>query len=419
MSRVGHAARLIAGSDSAWQFEEVRIGSPDRAGGSLEEARDRQGGRWMDVLALVEAPEHVCCRYRVRAFEPALAKAGARLHVKRIASGPAGRLRQILGVAAYDAVLLQRKLLPLWQIRLLRLRARRLIFDFDDAVLYRDSYDPRGPHCRRRSRRFASMVRAADLVIAGNDFLASKALEAGAGRGKIRLIPTCVDTQRYTPRSWSDGTSLKLVWIGSSSTLQGIELQRSLWCKIGRAVPQAKLRVISDRFPSFEGIAVERVPWSEAREAAELRCSDVGISWIPDDLWSQGKCGLKILQYQAAGLPVIANPVGVHPVMVEQGVSGFLPKNAEQWVEAVRALAASVALRRHMGEAARSNVESNYSVGAWSHAFVAATAGASSGSHAGSRPPHAAHKGANQSTPEPNLRDAGGRDRASSKAQPG
>ena len=330
----------------------------------------------MNALALVDAPEHVCCRYRVRAFEPALLRAGISLRVEALATGLAARLAQLVGADRFDAVLLQRKLLPDWQIDILRWRARRLIFDFDDAVLYRDSYDPRGPHCRSRLRRFRKTVRAADLVLAGNDFLAAKAQEAGACCQQIRVQPTCVDTTLYTPCSNAERPGLDLVWIGSSSTLQGLELQRTLWGRIGRAAPMSRLRIISDRFPSLEGISVENVPWAEATEARELARGDTGISWVPDDLWSRGKCGLKILQYQAAGLPVVANPVGVHRLMIEPGKTGYLPESAEEWVDAIRELAESRALRRRMGEAARASVETRYSVAEWSSAFVAAVSGA-------------------------------------------
>ena len=94
---------------------------------------------------------------------------------------------------------------------------------------------------------------------------------------------------------------------------------------------------------------VVAVPWTEATEADVLAAGDVGISWVPDDLWSRGKCGLKVLQYQAAGLPVLANPVGVHPEMIAPGVSGFLAATADDWVEAVRALADDPPLRHRMG----------------------------------------------------------------------
>src|SRR3954469_12017293 len=97
----------------------------------------------MKALALVEAPDHVCCRYRVRAFAPALADAGCALTIEGLARGAIARLLQFGRAARFDAVLLQRRLLPRYQLRELRRRARYLVFDFDDAVLYRDSYDRR------------------------------------------------------------------------------------------------------------------------------------------------------------------------------------------------------------------------------------------------------------------------------------
>ncbi len=104
---------------------------------------------------------------------------------------------------------------------------------------------------------------------------------------------------------------------------------------------------------------------------------------MPDDLWSRGKCGLKVLQYQAAGLPVLANPVGVHPEMVRPGLDGFLPDTADDWVAAVRALALDPGARLRMGRAARASLERNYSVERWAPAFVAAIAGSGSGSGSG------------------------------------
>lgn len=329
----------------------------------------------MKALALVDAPDHVCCRYRITAFQPALDAAGCSLTTEGLAHGWFARWSQFRRASAYDTVILQRKLLPRWQLRALRERARRLIFDFDDAVLYRDSYDGRGPHCRRREARFSYTVEQADTVLAGNDFLADCALRAGAAAERIRVIPSCVDTGRYSPRATGQpGTGLELVWIGSSSTLQGLEQQRALWELLGREVPGIRLRLICDRFPQFESMPVIPVAWSEATEAREMACADVGISWLPDDLWSRGKCGLKIVQYQAAGLPVITNPIGVHPEMVVDGVSGFLARTPGEWVQAAQTLAADSALRRRMGNAARAGVESGYSISAWSRAFVEAIA---------------------------------------------
>lgn len=327
----------------------------------------------MKSLALVEAPDHVCLRYRIRAFEPSLLAAGGSLTIQGLERGSIARLVQFRRAARFECVILQRKLLPCWQFDELRRRSRRLIFDFDDAVLFRDSYDVRGPHCRKRAARFARTVRGVDSVIAGNRFLADCALRAGAAPERVHVIPTCVATEGYRPATrGADGNGLDLIWIGSSSTVQGLERRKELWSRLALEVPGIRLRLVCDRFPDFRPMPVVEIPWSEATEAEALASGDVGISWIPDDLWSRGKCGLKVLQYQAAGLPVVANPIGVHPEMIEPGVSGFLATTADEWVDAIKALADDPETRRRMGRAARASVDSRYSVEAWTSAFHSA-----------------------------------------------
>ena len=284
----------------------------------------------MRLLALVDSPDHVCCRYRIRAFEPALMRAGWSLTCQSMQRGTLSRINQLTQAGRYDSVLLQRKLLPAWQLAILRRHSRHLVFDFDDAVLFRDSYDKRGPHSAWRLRRFAATVRTVDAVIAGNDFLADCALRAGAPAERVRLIPTCVDPGNYPllPSGYArhvGGAAVDLVWIGSSSTLRGLEQQQPLWERLGREVPGLRLRVICDRFPSFHALRVIPVTWRQESEAADLAAGHIGVSWLPDDEWSRGKCGLKVLQYQAAGLPVIANPVGMNTELIEPGMTGFLP----------------------------------------------------------------------------------------------
>ena len=109
-------------------------------------------------------------------------------------------------------------------------------------------------------------------------------------------------------------------------------------------------------------LAVLHCRWTHESEAYELASADIGISWLPDDSWSAGKCGLKVLQYMAAGLPVVANPVGVQADLVRHGESGFLVQTPQQWVDAVGRLAHDPALRQRMGKAGRQRVAGEFSV---------------------------------------------------------
>lgn len=331
----------------------------------------------MRLLALVDSPDHVCCRYRIRAFESALRDIGWSLDCESLERGLLARTRQLRSTSRFDAVILQRKLLPSWQLAILRRSARRLIFDFDDAVFFRDSHDRRGIHSPRRARRFARVARAADAILAGNGFLTERAQRAGARPETLWTIPTCVDPSLYpakTKREADPERPPDLVWIGSSSTLKGLEARRSLWERLGLEVPGLRLRVICDRFPDFDRIQTIPVVWSEPTEGLELARGDVGVSLLPDDDWSRGKCGLKVLQYQAAGLPVIANPVGATLDMVKPGETGILATTDDEWVEAVRALC-NPSRRAEMGANGRRQVEAEYSVNAWASTFASVISG--------------------------------------------
>ncbi|MDB5313208.1 MAG: mshA 8 [Gemmataceae bacterium] len=325
----------------------------------------------MRLVALVEAEDHVCCRYRLAAFRPYLAAAGHTLELRALPRSWYGRLTLGRDLAHADAVILQRKLLPRLAIALLRRRVRRFIFDLDDAVWLRDSYSPRGFDDPRRTRRFRAVVQASDLIVAGNDYLAAE-VRRWVGPTRVAVIPTCVDVTKYPARSRRESASTQLVWVGSSSTLRGLEQFAPTLSAIGKAVPGTRLKLICDRFIDVPHLPVDRCPWDEATEPVELAAASVGIAWVPDDPWSRGKCGLKVLQYQAAGLPVVANPVGVQTDFVRHGETGFRATTTDEWVTAVRRLAGDAEMGWRLGAAGRRQVEEEYSVAVGAARWVAA-----------------------------------------------
>jgi glycosyltransferase involved in cell wall biosynthesis len=315
----------------------------------------------MRITALVKSPEHVCCRYRAAAFRARLEALGHRFDI-RPWSSPWFVQQMLLPsfVNGIDALVIQRKLFPAWQLNLLRRRVPWLIYDFDDSIYLRSSYNPRGQDCPKRFSQFRQMVQSADIVIAGNEHLHAQAT-ALTDPGKVYLIPTCVDVSRYSlARHDPTRVRVKLAWIGSSSTIRGLEKIRDVLDRLGKALPLLELMVICDRSLTLDHLPVDFRPWQEATETAELADADIGISWLPDDGWSAGKCSLKVLQYMAAGLPVVANPVGMNKTLVRPGENGFLVKTPSEWEEAVAVLANDSGMRRRMGCAGRRLVEAEY-----------------------------------------------------------
>jgi glycosyltransferase involved in cell wall biosynthesis len=267
------------------------------------------------------------------------------------------RWRTLGSVFDADVVVLQRKLLASWELSRLRRHARRLIFDFDDAVFLRDSYHPRGNVSGSRLHRFTATITAADAVIAGNDWLAKKARVMGARQ--VAVIPTCIDPSKYPIAKHDRRHTLVCVWIGSSSTLNGLEQNRQMLEQIGRDVPGLILRLICDRSIELANWRVVHWPWSTETEATALATSDVGLSLLPDDDWSRGKCGLKVLQYLAAGLPVVGNPIGVTAELV--GDSGMMVESNVHWIAALERLR-DPNVRRRIGQSGRHRCEASFSV---------------------------------------------------------
>jgi glycosyltransferase involved in cell wall biosynthesis len=328
----------------------------------------------MKVTALIQSPDHVCYRYRIEPFAWDLAERGLYLESVPLRSGMLGRIGQLRAAGRADVVILQRKLLPIWQLTLLRRHARGLVYDLDDALFQRDSYTPKGPQSNVRMARFWATVYAADAVIVGHEYLQRRAA-AFTEPDRAHVIPTCIEPRWYYLAAHSRiGAAVRLIWIGQQSTLASLKRAAEHLAATTRRVPGRlpglTLRVICDRLVKLPGVNVELRRWSSATEAAELAEGDIGINWLPDDGWSRGKCGLKVLQYMAAGLPVVANPVGMNRRMVVHGQTGFLASTPQEWAEAIARLAADPQLRREMGAAGRRLVEQQYSVAGWGPRFA-------------------------------------------------
>jgi glycosyltransferase involved in cell wall biosynthesis len=110
------------------------------------------------------------------------------------------------------------------------------------------------------------------------------------------------------------------------------------------------------------GLPMASIPWTEQTEVASIAGFDIGIMPLLDGSFERGKCGYKLIQYMACGLPVVASPVGVNRQIVEHGVNGFLAETPEQWEQALQTLLADADLRQRMGQAGRQKVERQYCI---------------------------------------------------------
>ncbi len=310
------------------------------------------------VLVITNNLQQAAFRLRIGAIVGPLRARGFKLDVQVRPKGVLARRKLLKTAAKYDAVILQRKLLDPADARLLRTYGRRIFYDIDDAVM--EHQRPVGAMTRWRTRRrFEATAGIVHHVVAGNDHLAGRFAGLGC---PVTVVPTGVEPSHYPVRRHRPDDRPVLVWIGSKSTLGYVrERLRALELAGGR-VRDLSLRIIADESLDPAGIPVEFVRWSEAGEGAALAGGMIGIAPTPEDRWTLGKCGFKIVQYMAAGLPVVASGVGANAAIVDEGVTGFLADDDAAWAEAIARLAGDAQLRSAMGAAGRAKVEREYSL---------------------------------------------------------
>lgn len=301
-------------------------------------------------------------RYRVLQYLPYFKKKGWETQIHVLPKRMVERIRLFPILVHVDVVFLQKRLLNFWNYYLLRKYAKQLVFDFDDAIMFRDSLKGEFNSFFRR-KRFIRSVKHSDLVIAGNCYLQRQAMDYN---DHVCVIPTPIDMERYSPKTYTQNPAIvTLGWIGSRSTLFYLEKIKHVLESVFERYPNVRLKIVSDRF--FEGnrIPIIEKVWKYEEEIEDLHSFDIGLMPLTDDPWSKGKCGFKLLQYMAVGVPAICSPVGVNQEIVKHGVNGFLADSDEQWIESLSLLIEDSLLREKMGKEAIKTVEKDFALEVW------------------------------------------------------
>jgi glycosyltransferase involved in cell wall biosynthesis len=260
-------------------------------------------------------------------------------------------------LSRYDIVFLQRKRFNQPRLGLLRRRAKRILYDFDDSVMYRNS-KAKDPISSTRRRRFVQMVKNSDFVIAGNEFLRNQVLPFNPN---VEVIPTAIHQERYHLKTYPvEQERVTLGWIGDHGSIHYLEKMKPIFEWIGERYPHAELKIVCDTFFNCERVRVVKKNWSSKEEVADLQGFDIGLMPLVDDPWSWGKCGLKIIQYQGVGVPVVCTPVGINKELVEDGANGFWAMTPEEWKEKLSFLIENPSLRERMGREGRKRVMRDY-----------------------------------------------------------
>lgn len=301
----------------------------------------------------------------IHAFDPGMGKAATRdeFFLHRLAQKlrrhqktrqAAVRLRQLPPAAP---VIISREL-PVSRRPFLQ-APNPLVLDVDDALYLGSGRE-----------RLLELCRRARAVVCGNQTIADR-LSAYARRCVV--IPTVVDPARYAVReNFELNGPFRLGWLGSSMSFnETLSPFLPMLADIRRRVA-FELILISDEFPEVARHCswLRYVPWSPQTESELASHLDAGIMPLQDNEYQRAKCGSKLLQYMAAGLPSIASPVGANRELVLHGTTGFWASQPAEWEQAIVALASNAALRASLGRSTRAHVAKNYSLTHYAETWV-------------------------------------------------
>lgn len=280
------------------------------------------------------------------------------LHFLKIARAYTRRLVLLLKAKRFDVVWIEKEALPwlpAWFETFL-LRQVPYVMDLDDAWYLRYQKHPFFLLRFLLKNKFVVLAQRARSVTAGNPTLASWAKDCGAQN--VVVVPTVIDLKRYPPPPESSSQIPVIGWMGSPSSARYVQMIAGALSRLRGPV---RLRLVGAGSLALpENLMVDRVEWCEDTEVKDLQDFDIGIMPLEDGPWERGKCGYKLIQYMAAGRPVVASPVGINIDLIREGENGFLASSEDEWCQVLDRLSADPLLRTSLGTAGRRFVEARY-----------------------------------------------------------
>jgi len=273
------------------------------------------------------------------------------------------RWKEIWHASAYDMVFVQRECFMLGTAFFEKQFAKKtkLIFDFDDSIWLSNISDANKKFAfLKNSLKTKEIIEVADLVLAGNAYLAGYARRFNE---HVEIFPSTIDTDIYVPVDRKEKWPVCIGWSGSFSTIKHFEfivpvLER-LKDKYGDKI---YFKVYGDRNYANDILDIRGVKWTAEKELLELNEIDIGLMPLPNDEWTKGKCGMKGLIYMSLEIPTIMSPVGVNTQIIKSGENGLLASDPDDWMKQLSLLIENAVLRKTLGQNGRKTIIEKYSV---------------------------------------------------------
>lgn len=273
------------------------------------------------------------------------------------------RLFYILAISGkFDIVFLQRTTFPLRLERLLAAVNSNIIFDMDDAIYLPDKEDN---DITTRIKKYikksevVSILRVAKTVIIENDYLKDF---VSRYCGKVFRIQGPIDTERFLIGKKPERDEVVIGWIGSPATTFYLHMLDNTFKEIKKKYDFVKFEFIGIGRYKNPDVEIKKLGWNYESEVRHLQNFDIGLMPMPDNEWTRGKLGCKMLQYMAVGIPAVVSYTPTNVEIIKNGENGFSITTEDQWIKVLSSLIENESMRKRIGKKARETIEQKCSL---------------------------------------------------------
>ena len=152
-----------------------------------------------------------------------------------------------------EIVFIHRLPLTNTELGIIRFVNKRVVFDFDDAIVT-------DMDLQYANEDIKNTISRSSLLIAGNNYLSES---VKTFNDNIVTIPTCVDTYLYKPDSKNkDSSVITIGWIGLSANLRYLSVVSDALREVSANNKSVVLKIVSDAYIDIPGVEVVKKRWS-------------------------------------------------------------------------------------------------------------------------------------------------------------
>jgi len=273
------------------------------------------------------------------------------------------RLNDLIHLSGYDLVFVHREAFPVGGAFFEKIISltKPIVYDFDDSIFLPNSSGAnRIVDFFKYPCKVPKIIKLSTAVIAGNNYLKEFALKYN---NNVVVIPTCIDTQKFTPRDSKHDDKIVIGWIGTYTTSKYLKTLKEVFTKLlDRYKNSVEIRIVGSQGKLFDNEKIIYKHWILENEIKDLQAFDIGLMPICDDEWTRGKCSFKLIQYLAVGAASVVSPVGMNKEIIVDGKNGFFADTQEEWFQRISQLVENKNLRHAFSQEGRKTIEKYFSL---------------------------------------------------------